>query len=80
MTVFGLLKYGFKTDALRIAEKYVSLVEKNFETTNNLWEKYNVVEGTVNTNNEIFKMPPMIGWTAGVYLSCKKLIEDSNEQ
>lgn len=80
ITVWGLYKYGFKADALRIAEKYVALVEKNFAATNNLWEKYNVVEGTVNTNNEIFKMPPMIGWTAGVYLSCKRLIKENKAQ
>lgn len=76
ITVFGLLKYGFNKDAYRIALKYVNIVENNFKLTNNLWEKYNVMEGNVNIAYEINKMPPMIGWTAGVYLSCKKLVTE----
>lgn len=75
ITVFGLRKYGFNEDAFRIANKYVNIVERNFELTNNLWEKYNVIEGNVNSVNE-YKMPPMIGWTAGVYLCCKKLVTE----
>ena len=71
---FLIDKYGFKTDALRVAEKYTSSIEKIFGETNNLWEKYNAVDGTINVTNE-YEMPDMLGWTAGVYLLCREYID-----
>ena len=62
----GLERYGFCNDALRIASGYVSMVVSTYRITHNLWEKYNVVEGNVNVTNE-YKMPSMVGWTAGVF-------------
>ena len=49
------------------------LVEKNFEATGNIWEKYNVVDGSTSVTNE-YDMPPMLGWTSGVYLYCKHIL------
>lgn len=74
ITVKALLNYGYKDDAKRVANKYVTMVEENFKKTNNLWEKYNVADGSINTCNE-YEMPPMLGWTAGVYLACKEILE-----
>lgn len=73
IVVAALLRYGYREDALRIAKKYVSMVEHVFEETGHLWEKYNVVEGSVNAKNE-YEMPPMLGWTFGVYAWMKELI------
>ena len=75
--IFRALKnYGYDVQARRIAEKYVSLVNKVFSQTGNLWEKYNVVAGDVNVNTES-PMPPMMGWSAGVYIALKDgLCED----
>ena len=70
----GLNNYGYKKEANRIADKFVTLVEKVFEETGNIWEKYNVVDGNINVVNE-YDMPPMMGWTAGVYLCAKKMKE-----
>lgn len=76
----GLAKYGYKEDATRVAKKYVDLVETNFEKTNNIWEKYNVVTGGIDVADESSHrhsvLPPMMGWTAGVYLEALKYIED----
>ncbi len=69
----GLLRYGYREDALRIAEKYVKLVEHSFEETGNFWEKYNVVEGNVAVVDE-YKMPAMLGWTFGVYLRFGRML------
>ena len=79
IAVEGLLRYGFDEDALRIAKKYVALVESNYETTGYLWEKYNVVDGSVLVSQERLasEMPPMMGWSAGVYLYMKAVIETS---
>lgn len=71
----ALLKNGYNDEALRIAKKYTALVEKVFEETGKLWEKYNVVEGNILVSNE-YEMPEMMGWTAGVYLAALELIKN----
>ncbi len=75
IVVHGLLRYGYREDAFRIAEKYKCLVEKVFEATENLWEKYNVTTGEVSNNKE-YKTPAMMGWTAGVYVDFCSLLEN----
>ncbi len=77
--VKGLLNYGYRDDALRIAGKYAAAVEQTFKKTGNLWEKYNVVDGSDNAKNE-YEMPPMLGWSAGVYLYCKNLLEKEERE
>ena len=74
ITVFALQRYGFKNDASRIAKKYVNLVDKVFDETQNLWEKYNVVDGSIDVVDE-YKMPTMMGWSAGVYLAATEFLE-----
>ncbi len=64
----GLHNYGFDEAAKRIAYKYVSTVAVNFEKTNNLWEKYNITDGTTTNVSNEYDMPAMMGWTAGVYV------------
>ena len=75
IAVMGLDKYGYKAEAKRIAQNYIKLVGEEFERTSNLWEKYNVIEGNVNVTNETNRMPAMMGWTAGVYLSALKYLQ-----
>jgi alpha,alpha-trehalase len=67
LAIQALDRYGFKEDARRIAGKYVRTVIRNYETTGDLWEKYNVVTGTTEVVDE-YKMPRMVGWTAGVFV------------
>ena len=75
IVVVGLLNYGYKEDASRIATKFVNLIEKCYNETGHLWEKYNVVDGSVNVRNET-EMPAMLGWTYGVYVWFRKLLEE----
>lgn len=72
----ALKNYGYEEEARRIAKKYITLVEKVFDETNNLWEKYNVKAGNTEVNTES-PMPPMMGWSAGVYLALKSEIGES---
>ena len=72
--VKGLLNYGYNEKAKEIAIKFSGLIEKVFEETGNLWEKYNVVEGNIKVKNE-YAMPPMMGWSAGIYLELKRIIQ-----
>ncbi len=70
-------KYGYKDDAKRLAEKYTELIERLFGETQNLWEKYNIVEGNITVSEEYKShMPKMMGWTAGAYLYAKKYCAD----
>lgn len=75
VAIKGFQNYGYNDLAKEIATKYVKLVDKVFEDNNNLWEKYNVVDGSINVSNE-YDMPAMMGWTAGAYLYASKLIEE----
>lgn len=62
----ALKNYGYDAQARTVAEKYVALVERCFEKTGNLWEKYNGLTGDVACSD--YKAPKMMGWTAGVYV------------
>ena len=71
------MNYGCIGDALRIARKFKETVERCFNKTGHLWEKYNIVNGTTEAKNE-YSMPAMMGWTFGVYtLFCSWL--DTNQ-
>ena len=60
--------YGGREDlAAEISQRYRKLLEDNFIKTGKLWEKYNGVTGEV--VNAEYIAPPMMGWTAGVYLA-----------
>lgn len=67
LAVNGLDRYGYKEEASRIARKYQTAVVNIYKKTGNLWEKYNVDEGNVNVMNE-YKLPAMLGWTAGTFV------------
>lgn len=71
----GLARYGYRAEARRVASKYCRLVEKVYAETGRLWEKYDVVTGSVSVNKE-YKTPPIFGWTAGAYLFCREAEEN----
>jgi len=72
ITYHALRRYGYHHEARRVAQKYIALVECNFDKTGNLWEKYNGVTGEVASDE--YDAPPMMGWTAGVYIHfCSEL-------
>jgi alpha,alpha-trehalase len=73
IAIQGLLNYGYREEAMRIAEKYVQIVCRCFEATGNLWEKYNVVDGSTNVGSE-YDMPTLMGWTAGIFVWAVKLL------
>ncbi|MCK5878897.1 MAG: alpha,alpha-trehalase, partial [Holophagae bacterium] len=75
VTTEALLRYGFKEDALRIAETYVNTTANLFEKTGQLWEKTDVETGDVAGGE--YDAAPMIGWSAGVFLGLLNLLEES---
>jgi alpha,alpha-trehalase len=74
MGMIGMQRYGFAAEAKRLAEKYVSTVVRNFESSGQLWEKYNACTGGIDVADE-YAMPPMMGWTAGIFLFACDLLE-----
>ena len=62
----ALSNYHYDLEAKTLREQYISLVDKNFETTGDLWEKYNIETGTTDVKDE-YTMPRMMDWTAAVY-------------
>ena len=73
--VGGLLRYGYIDDAMRIAEKFVRLIEKEFARTGHLWEKYDVVKGSAEALAE-YETPAMLGWTYGTYRVFNEILKN----
>lgn len=84
-TIDGLDKYGYKTDAARIAQKYVDLLIKNFEHpmpvqySTKKGEKKTRIPGRIyekyfvttgEINDNEYNSGEFLGWTAGVYIWC----------
>ena len=78
IVIKGLENYGYSEAGLRIAAKYCRSVEKNFKTTRSLWEKYDTVTGDISVTKE-YESPQMMGWSAGVYLYCKKVESEAGQ-
>ena len=77
IAIKALDNYGYTDLAKEVAQKYITLIEKVYEQTGQLWEKYNVVEGSNNvlSHGRTTAMPPMIGWTAATYLTSQKYLD-----
>lgn len=76
VAIDALDNYGYKEDAARIAQKYIALLDRDFANTHKIWEKYNVVEGSSNAEDEAHGgMPPMMGWTASAYLYARHYLK-----
>ncbi|MBQ2877275.1 MAG: alpha,alpha-trehalase [Clostridia bacterium] len=74
IVIEGLRRYGYESDAIRIAEKYAATVERNFLETGNIWEHYDTVSGRVSVTKEKSYQITMMGWSAGVYLHAADLL------
>ena len=77
IAVAGLNAYGFRADAVRIAQHFAATVDAGFASDGTIREKYNVVAVNSNvkvsagyTTNEIG-----FGWTNAVYLKMNEVIQ-----
>ena len=64
MVVEALDRAGFHADADRVAAKFIALQLRLFGQTGKLWEKYNVVEGSLQFPHERYAVPPLHGWSS----------------
>lgn len=75
--VRALDNYGYKTEAKRIAEKYIHVMDNLYNKTGSLWEKYDVTTGSCEVTAE-YGGRVMLGWAAGVYLYCKEYLAEKD--
>ena len=71
------LKNLLQTYPKEYCETIIKVMEKVFDETGSLWEKYNVVEGNINVIRRT-TMPSMMGKSAGSYLMLKKYAEEGS--
>ncbi len=73
IVIDSLEAYGYHEEANRLARKYIGLQLDIYRETGKLWEKYNVVDGSVNLPRERYPVVPLHGWSSAsvVYLGRK---------
>ncbi len=73
VVVDALENYGYADEAKRLALKYLKLQLDIHDQTGKLWERYNVVDGSVNLPRERYPVVPLHGWSLAsvVYLGRK---------
>lgn len=73
IVIQGLLNYGFKEDAKRIARKWLDMNAKIFKETGLFWEKHNVVKcdvGEFNPNR--YHTQSGFAWTNAIFVRLTK--------
>lgn len=67
LVVAGLERYGHGADAMRIRQKWCATCAAVFAATGALWEKYNVVDVTVQPESGLYGSVPGFGWSNAVF-------------
>ncbi len=82
LAVEGLVHYGFRRDAARVARKFSGTVLQNFQRDGTIREKYNVVNGSANIAVAAGYKSNVIGfgWTNGVYLEMQGMLKSAKER
>lgn len=64
IVVEGLDRYDYAEEAARISRRFINLLLKQFDSTGQLWEKYNVVTGGLEFPLERYPAVPFHGWSS----------------
>ncbi len=78
----GLMRYGYNRLALRLVKKWLYLNVNLFRKTNKLWEKYDVVHGTIGMPDR-YPTPHGFAWTNACFLTLgqiKEFLEGSSHE
>ncbi len=75
---FGLDRYGFHEDAVRIAREFSKSILDNFLRDGTIREKYNVVDGSANVKVAAGYTSNVVGfgWTNAVYLKLQEILAE----
>ena len=79
MAIKGLERYGHKTLARTIAERWVALNEKVYASSGKFVEKYNVEDMSLEAGGGEYPVQDGFGWSNGVYLALKAWLEKSSK-
>jgi alpha,alpha-trehalase len=80
LAVEGLARYGYSTDADRIARKFMATVQTGFEHDGTIREKYNMDSGSSDVNVTTGYKTNVVGfgWTNGAYREMERLLEKNS--
>jgi len=76
ITVMGLLHYGHRALAQKIAGRWMAINEKVYHNTGKMMEKYNVVATDLLAGGGEYEAQDGFGWTNGVYLALQDLFAE----
>ncbi|MEM9153212.1 MAG: trehalase family glycosidase [Cyanobacteria bacterium P01_F01_bin.3] len=80
IAVEGLMRYGYKADAKRLAKRFVTMVTEDFERCGSLVEKYHLETRSSEVSREIqygySSNEVGFGWTNGVVLAFLALLDE----
>jgi len=80
MAVHGLLNYGYEEEAREIMKRWLALNEKVYKDTGKMMEKYNVEDVSLLSGGGEYENQDGFGWTNGVALGFKKLLDGLEEK
>jgi alpha,alpha-trehalase len=75
IVIKGLLRYGFKNEAERLAIKWLDLNKMIFNRTGKFWEKYDVVRCRIGYSGR-YRTQSGFGWTNAVFLKLAHLFAE----
>ena len=76
--IAGLDNYGFHTQAVDIATRWVNCVDIYFEKHHAILEKYNVMHPGTAAGGGEYDVQLGFGWTNGIYLKCQEFIQQNS--
>ncbi|MEZ4810922.1 MAG: alpha,alpha-trehalase TreF [Allomuricauda sp.] len=75
MAVRGLLRYGFRKEAIEVMQRWLALNEKVYKDTGKMMEKYNVEDLSLISGGGEYPNQDGFGWTNGVAIAFKKILD-----
>lgn len=81
LAVKGLDNYGFHDDARRIACEFTGTIDRSLASDGTIREKYNMMKGNADVKVTAGYTTNVVGfgWTNGVYLQLRNLIETADK-
>ena len=80
LSIQGLMNYGFDSLAETIAQRWMQVNEKVFESTGKMMEKYNVEDIHLESGGGEYPAQDGFGWSNGVYLKLYSMFRNHTYQ
>ena len=80
IAVKGLLNYGYREEAITIMERWLALNERVYRNTGKMMEKYNVEDISLLSGGGEYETQDGFGWTNGVALGFRDLLDQLKQQ